>query len=205
MFHRSITAAAALCLALLVACNGDDTSGNGAGSLHVRVNPSSSPLDPDGFAAKIDNGSPRLIPDGGELQLEGMLPGEHTVELTDVDLPCEVTTENPLTVTVVSGDAVTASFTVVCEHTGFIQVRTQTTGEDIDANGYFLDVDGQNAPVIEANGTATLAVDGGVHTVTISDLADNCTAQGPGASQDVTVTGGETAHVTFTVACTAVP
>ena len=58
MFHRSLTAAAALCFTLLVACNGDDTSGNGAGSLHVRVMPSSSPLDLDGFAAKIDNGSP---------------------------------------------------------------------------------------------------------------------------------------------------
>jgi len=205
MIHRSLTAAAALCLALLLACNGDDTSGNGAGSLHVRVTPSSSPLDPDGFAAKIDNGSPRPIPAGGELQLEGMLPGDHAVELTDVDTPCEVTTENPLTVAVVSGDVVTASFTVVCEHTGFIQVRTQTTGEDLDANGYFLDVDGANAPVIGPNATATLAVDGGQHAVTISDIADNYTAQEGGATQDVTVTGGQTAHVTFTVACTALP
>ena len=89
-------------------------------------------------------------------------------------------------------------------HTGFIQVRTQTTGE-ASTNGYFLDVDGANAPVIGANATATLAVDGGQHAVTISDIADNCTAQGAGATQDVTVTGGETAHVTFTVACTALP
>ena len=201
MSHRSL-AAAALSLSLLVACNGDNTSGNASGSLHVRVTPSSSPLYPDGFAARIDNGSSRPIPAGGELQLEGMLPGEHTVELTDVDLPCTIETENPVTVTVPSDDVVTASFTVVCEHTGFIQVRTETTGEDPDPNGYFLDVDGNNAPVIGANATATLAVDAGSHAVTISDIAANCTPEG-GPTQTVNVTGGQTAHVTFNLTCTA--
>ena len=201
MSHARI-AISALCLAFLVAC-GSDSTGNGAGSLHVRVNPPSSPLDPDGFAAKVDNGSSRPIPVDGELQLEGMLPGAHTVELTDVDTPCEVTTENPVTVTVVAGDVVTASFTVVCEHTGFIQVRTQTTGESLDANGYFLDVDGEPAPGIGVNGVATLGVSAGDHDVTLSDVAANCTVGGGGATQSVSVTGGQTTNVTFTVVCTA--
>jgi hypothetical protein len=191
----------ALCLAFLVAC-GDDSTGNGAGSLHVRVNPASNPQDPDGFDARIDAGNARPIPEGGELDLEGMLPGDHTVELTDVDAPCDVTTENPVTVTVVAGDVVTASFTVVCEHTGFIQVRTQTTGENLDPNGYFLAVDGADAPIIGVNDVATLAVDAGAHEVTISDVAANCTVDA--ATQNVTVAGGQTGHVTFTVACTAI-
>ena len=192
----------ALCLAFLVAC-GDDSTGNGAGSLHVRVNPASSPLDPDGFDARVDNGNARPIPADGELQLEGMLPGAHTVELTDVDTPCTVSTENPVTVTVVAGDVVTASFTVVCEHTGFIQVRTQTTGQSLDPNGYFLDVDGEAAPGIGVNGVATLAVPAGDHEVTLSDVASNCTVGGPGATQSVSVTGAQTTNVTFTVVCTA--
>ena len=199
MSHARI-AISALCLAFLVAC-GSDSTGNGAGSLHVRVNPPSSPLDPDGFDAKIDNGNSRPIPVDGELQLEGMLPGEHTVELTDVDAPCEVTTDNPVTVTVVAGDVVTASFTVVCEHTGFIQARAQTTGTNIDPNGYFVDIDGGNALGIDPNGVTTLGVDAGDHTVNLSDVAANCTVQGDGPSQSVTVTGGQTAHVTFEVAC----
>lgn len=193
-------AISALCLAFLVACNGDST-GNGAGSLHVRVNPPSSPLDPDGFDAKIDNGNSRPIPADGELQLEGMLPGAHTVELTDVDTPCDVTTENPVTVTVVAGDVVTASFTVVCEHTGFIQARTHTTGTNIDPNGYFVDIDSGNALGIDANGVTTLGIDAGDHTVNLTDVAANCTVQGDGPSQSVTVTGGQTAHVTFEVVC----
>ena len=200
MSHTRI-AISALCLAFLVAC-GSDSTGNGAGSLHVRVNPPSSPLDPDGFDAKIDNGNSRPIPVDGELELEGMLPGEHTVQLTDVDTPCEVTTENPVTVTVVAGDVVTASFTVVCEHTGFIQARTQTTGTNIDPNGYFVDIDGGNALGIDPNGVTTLGVDAGDHTVNLSDVAANCTVQGDGPSQSVTVTGGQTAHVTFEVVCT---
>jgi len=199
MSHARIVISA-LCLAFLVAC-GSDSTGNGAGSLHVRVDPPSSPLDPDGFDAKIDNGSSRPIPVDGELQLEGMLPGEHTVELTDVDTPCEVTTDNPVTATVVAGDVVTASFTVVCEHTGFIQVRTQTTGPNQDPNGYFLAVDGADAPIIGANDVATLAVPAGAHDVTISDLAANCTVDDD--TQSVTVAGGQTAHVTFAVTCTA--
>ena len=204
MSHPRVTVAA-LSLALLVACNGDDSSGNGAGSLHVQVSPGSSPLDGDGFAVRVDNGSSRPLPADGLLDLEGMLPGEHTVELTDVELPCEVTSENPQTATVVAGDVVTVSFTIACEHTGFIQIRTQTTGEDPDPNGYFLAVDGADAPIIEANGVATLAVDAGEHEVTLSDVAANCTVQGEGAAQTVTVTANETAHLTFVVACTAVP
>ena len=162
-------------------------------------------MDGDGFDVRVDNGNTRPLPADGVLDLEGMLPGEHTLELTDVELPCEVTSANPQTATVVAGDVVNVAFTVACEHTGFIQIWTQTTGEDPDPNGYFLAVDGADAPIIEANVVATLAVDAGEHEVTLSEVAANCTVQGEGAAQTVTVAANETAHLTFVVACTAVP
>jgi hypothetical protein len=205
MPHARVVAVPALCLALLVACGGDDAVNTGAGSLHVRVNPPVSQFDPDGFDVRVDNGSPRDVPAEGELAIEGMSPGPHTVELTDVELPCQVTTDNPRTVTVVADEVVTATFTVVCETTGFIAVTTHTTGDDPDPDGYALAVDGADAPLIGANATVTLATDAGVHGVTLSEIADNCAVQGGSATQTVTVTAGETVDLTFDVACTAVP
>jgi hypothetical protein len=196
-------AAPALCLALLAACSGDDAVNSGAGSIGVQVSPAQSPFDPDGFEVRVDQGAPRAVPDDGGLVFE-VTAGPHTVELTDVELPCEVSGANPRTVTVEGGEIVTASFTVVCEHTGFIAVTTHTTGDDPDPDGYALAVDGANAPLIGSNATVTLAVDAGVHGVTLSEIANNCDVEG-GPTQTVTVDVGETTDLTFEVACTAVP
>jgi hypothetical protein len=191
-------------LALLAGCNGDDSVNSGAGSLHVVVNPAQTPFDQDGFAVRIDEGSLRPIPDEGELVIQGLNPGAHTVLLTDVDLPCQVSGENPRTVTLSGGDEVTATFNIVCSTTGFINVTTHTTGDDPDPDGYALTVDGQNAPLIDANATVTLAVDAGNHAVTLSDVADNCAVQGDD-TQMVAVTAGASTGVTFEVVCTAAP
>jgi hypothetical protein len=192
----------ALCLALLTACGGDDTVNSGTGSISVQVSPAESPLDPDGFDVRVDQGAPRAVPDDGGLVFE-VAAGSHTVELTDVEQPCDVSGANPRTVTVDGGEVVTASFTVVCEHTGFIAVTTHTTGDDPDPDGYALAVDGANAPLIGSNATVTLAVDAGTHAVTLSEIADNCDVGDP--TQTVTVDAGETTDLTFEVACTAVP
>jgi hypothetical protein len=191
-----------VCLALLAACNGDDSVNTGTGSINVVVNPPSSPFDPDGYQARIDNGSPKAVPEQG-LAIPGVFPGDHQVQLTDVDLPCRVTSANPKTVTVTGGDVATAAFTVLCETTGFIHVTTHTTGEDPDPDGYALAVDGADAPLIGANATSTLLVDAGVHDVTISEIADNCSV--PDDTIRVTVDPGGDAFVTFEVVCTAVP
>jgi hypothetical protein len=193
-----------LCLVVLAACGSDGTGNSGAGAVHVVVSPAQTPFDPDGFAARLDEGAPRPIPDQGELVIEGVDPGPHTVRLTDVDLPCQVSGENPRTVTVTGGGDVTAAFTVVCATTGYINITTHTTGDDIDPDGYALAVDGADAPLIGANALSTLAVDAGPHEVTLSEVAANCEVQG-GDTQSVTVTAGEASDVTFEVVCTAIP
>jgi hypothetical protein len=196
---------AALCLALLAACGGDSTNNSGDGSIHILVSQSAFQFDADGFDVRIDQGSPQPMPDNGELIINGVAPGDHTVQLSDVDLPCQVTNENPRTVTVSAGEPVTASFAVTCVSTGFIGVTTHTTGEDPDPDGYALQVDGANAPLIGANETVTLAVDAGDHAVTLSEIADNCAVQDGEDTKTVTVTAGNTTELTFEVVCTAVP
>ena len=198
------SAAAALSLALLAGCGGGDAVGTGAGSIHVVVSPATTPFDQDGFAVRLDNGSPRTIPAAGDIVIEGVDAGAHTLQLTDVDLPCQVTGENPRTVTVTAGESVNANFNVECASTGFINVTTHTTGQDIDPDGYALAVDGRDAPLIGANAVSTLLVDAGTHAVTISEVAANCAVQGED-TQTVTVEPDGSADVTFEVVCTAVP
>ena len=192
-----------LCLALAAACGSDDSVNTGAGTINVAVNPATSPLDPDGFTAKIDNGTPQAIPELGGLQVPGMIPGEHKVTLGDVDSPCRVTTDNPLTVQVVGGETVTASFKISCVSDGFINITTHTTGDDPDPDGYALAVDGEAAPLIGVNDNATVVTTEGNHDVTLSEVAANCAVQG-GDTQSVTVSGGNTSPITFEVVCTAV-
>ena len=199
---RSRVAIPVMCVALLVACNSDDSVNTGTGSINVVVNPPTTTFDPDGFQARIDNGSPKDVPEQG-LAVPGVFPGDHTVQLTDVDLPCHVTTANPKTVTVTPGDVATASFTVVCETTGFLHVTTHTTGEDPDPDGYALAVDGADAPLIGVNDATALAVNAGVHDVTLSEIADNCSV--PDDTIQVTVNPGEDAFVAFEVTCTTAP
>ena len=83
--------ASALTLGLLAGCGGSDAVGTGAGSIHVVVSPATTPFDQDGFAVRLDNGSPRTIPAAGDIVIDGVDAGAHTLQLTDVDLPCQVT------------------------------------------------------------------------------------------------------------------
>ena len=156
MPHPRVTLSA-VCLALLAACSNDSTGDSGNGSIHVLVTPDAFQFDGDGFDVRIDQNTPRPMPDNGELVIDGVTSGDHTVQLSDVDLPCQVSGANPRTVTVTSGGVGTASFSVTCVTTGFIGVTTHTTGEDPDPDGYALAVDGQNAPLIGPNETVTLA------------------------------------------------
>ena len=201
---RVIVPALALCLSLLAAC-GDDAVNSGAGSIHLIVSPGTSTFDTDGWDVRLDEGGARDVPDQGDLVFEGLTSGEHTLQLTDVELPCEVSGQNPRTVIVNSGDVTTVTFNVVCVHTGFIAVTTVTTGEDLDPDGYALSVDEANAPLIGSNDTATLAVDAGPHAVTLSGIADNCAVQDGEPTRSVTVTADETTDLTFEIVCSAVP
>jgi len=74
-------------VALLAAC-GDSGPGFTSGSIHLFVNPISSPFDPDGWAVSVDGAAALAIPDTGEILLEGLAVGDHEVRLTDVDEPC---------------------------------------------------------------------------------------------------------------------
>ncbi|PYP61567.1 MAG: hypothetical protein DMD37_13155, partial [Gemmatimonadetes bacterium] len=105
----------------------------------------------------------------------------------------------------ISGAPINQTATVtVTASTGDLTVTTNTTGQSLDPNGYTVSVDGGAGQAIGINGSATFTgLSAANHTVTLGDVAANCTVSG-GNTQTVAVPGGGTATAPFSVACTAV-
>ena len=84
--------------------------------------------------------------------------------------------------------------------TGSIGVTTVTTGDDIDADGYTLSVDGNNAGAIGVNAVVVIPdLTPGTYSVGLSGIAANCAVQNN--PRDVDVTAGLTENTQFDVAC----
>jgi len=84
--------------------------------------------------------------------------------------------------------------------TGSIGVTTVTTGDDIDADGYTLSVDGNNAGAIGVNAVVIIPdLTPGTYSVGLNGVAANCAVL-PNP-RDVDVTAGLTENTQFDVAC----
>jgi WD40 repeat protein len=87
--------------------------------------------------------------------------------------------------------------------TGAVAVSIATTGGDLDLNGYLATVDGAAPVPIPANGSMVIAdLPTGSHQVALTDVAPNCTLNGPNP-RTASVVGGDTTAVTFAVGCVA--
>jgi hypothetical protein len=85
---------------------------------------------------------------------------------------------------------------------GQITVTVSTSGAEPDSDGYLLSLDGLQGSPIDANGSKTLTVPEGSHTLELAGLAPNCVVPA-GASQTVQVAAAGSAAVRFDVVCTA--
>jgi len=168
----------------------------------------SEPVDPE----TIDQTSMRLYE----------LPGpavEGTVRLTSASaLGVEFVPTNPLlpgkeyrlivmrTIRDLSGDPleVQASLDFTTEGQGpgnLVNVRSVTSGADLDPDGYRVVVNGDVGPFLEANGSVPIpGLEAGTHTVGLAGLSDNCFIDGT-AVQDVALGTSDTVSVDFTITC----
>jgi len=160
-------------------------------------------LDPDGYTVTLDLLQSKSVATNGSTTFSGVLAGNHMVELSGVASNCTVTSSNPQTVTLASS-SVTASFTVSCAATtGNLAVTTNTTGSNLDPDGYTVTADGGPSQTIATNGSVTFSgLATGNHQVTLSGMAANCSVSGANP-QTVNVPAGGTATTTFSVSCTA--
>jgi hypothetical protein len=84
--------------------------------------------------------------------------------------------------------------------TGAIGVTTVTTGDDIDADGYTLSVDGNNGGAIGVNAVVVIPdLTPGTYSIGLNGVAANCAVQNN--PRDVDVTAGLTENTQFDVAC----
>ncbi|MBT8396251.1 MAG: hypothetical protein HKO65_00645 [Gemmatimonadetes bacterium] len=165
--------------------------------LTVETQTSGTVPDPDGYLLQID------AADAGAIavnQTRGfdLMPGDHTVELTGVDPSCVVAGDNPRTVTLPLSTPGATVFEVTCP-VG-LQVRTVTTGANLDPDGYHLTIDA-GAPVdIGINATQNYTLMPGDHELELSLVAGNCTVS-PDNPRTVTLPTDSDIETVFNVTC----
>ena len=174
------------------------------GSLTVTTSTSGSNVDQDGYTVAVDGGPGQAISINGSITFTGLAAGSHDVVVSGVAANCSVSGGSSQSVSVPSGGTATAPFSVSCAATtGDLTVTTNTSGSNLDPDGYTVTVDGTTNQAITINGSVTFTgLAGGSHTVVLSGVAGNCTVSG-GASQTVSVPAGGTATLGFVVTCTA--
>jgi hypothetical protein len=174
------------------------------GSIQVTAATSGAEPDADGYTVSVDGAGGQAVGVNGSVTFTNQAAGDHTVELSGVAANCTVAGDNPRTVTVAAGTTAPTTFSITCSATvGDLEVTTVSTGDDIDADGYTVAVDGGTAQAIGANETLTVTdVTVGDHDVQLGDVAANCTVAGDNP-RTVAVSAGGTAATQFDVTCTS--
>lgn len=108
-----------LCVAMLSvvalpACDDDDPIGPEPGAVEVSVATTGDGTDDDGYEVTIGDASEGVDVDDS-VTFEELEAGTYEVELTDLADGCEVDGDNPVEVTVESGETASVEFDVVCE------------------------------------------------------------------------------------------
>jgi len=159
-----------------------------------------------GYVALVD-GSPRAVFPNVGTRITRLSVGTHEVVLSDVPPNCTVAGPHSRTVDVLFAQVVSLSFPIACvATTGNIEVTTQTSGSDLDPNGYTVQV-GALSPGLQPTIGTTFVTDlpAGEYQVQLDGVGPNCTLEGENP-RAAAVTAGtstrDTARVTFQLTCT---
>jgi TolB protein len=128
--------------------------------------------------------------------------------LGGVPANCAVISPSSPKLTVEFAATVELAFVVSCETGGSVEITGNTTGADLDENGYHTQLwrKGSSTPSyvwIPPNGTATVSrLMSGTYELRFADFLANCAATS--APSSVNVVSGTVTHVTLEVSCAAV-
>jgi hypothetical protein len=168
--------------------------------LAVTVTTTGFDIDPTGYTVWVDNAQSQPVATNGVVTFT-VASGPHLVVLYGVASNCIVGGFNPRMVWPGVDMVAATTFTVTCVAKGEVFVSTNTTGVDLDADGYTVTLDGSVSQPVATNGNVTFTgVPSGSHTVALSGVAANCTVSGAN-SQTATVQSGATASAPFSVSC----
>jgi hypothetical protein len=182
------------------ACSAPAT-GPAVGSLEVRAATVGKSPDADGYRVGVDGMPARPLGSNETLVFLGLTAGSHEVAVSGVASNCSLDGDPVRAVTVDAGETVALELVFTCrERAGTIQVRTASSGEDLDPSGYTLLVDGARVAAMSRSGLAETMAPEGEHTVELAGLSANCTIAGDNP-RPVTVLAGATVSTTFSVTC----
>jgi hypothetical protein len=175
------------------------------GNLQVTASTSGSDPDADGYTVTIDGSLSQHVGSNASVTFNNLDVGTHSVQIetSSVASNCTVGGSNPRNVDVTFNATATTTFSISCvARVGSVQASASTSGVDQDAS-YTVSLDGGSTQTITKNGSYTFTnVSEGSHSVTLGDVAANCTVSGSNP-QDVNVTYGNTATASFSVSCVA--
>lgn len=185
---------------LVAACGGEFVEPTTA-VLELRTVTTGAPVDPDGYAVRLDGGQPTAIGVNGTLSVPDLVAGEHVVELVGLASNCVPAGANPLTVTANAGDVVRARFEVVCStFPGSLEISVVTSGESPDPDGYLILLDDEAGVAVASNETLTFPnIAAGTHAVGLSGWAPNCAVAGD--NPKLVTVASETVPVALEVQC----
>jgi len=191
-------------LALLFAVACESGTGPFTGNLRVTAATSGGDLDLNGYTVRVDDVQRATLTPNGVAVISDLATGNHAIALSDVAANCSPSPTNPSAAMVPAlAETTTVAFAVACVVTG-VRVTTTTTGLDLDANGYIVQMGGTTAPTtVATNGTVDITrLTAGSQSVTLSGLAANCSVSGDNP-QSVTLVTGEVLTVAFQLSCVA--
>jgi len=176
------------------------------GSVQVTTVTTGIDIDPDGYTVSVAGGTGQAIDVNGTITVSGVVHGDRTVQLLNLQSNCSVVNgDNPRTVTVPGEDVVQTTFEVTCVAlTGNLNVTASTTGSGLDPDGYTVSVDGGPGEALPTNGSFAFSdVETGDRSVLLTGIAPNCTVTGDNPAIVTVPPDGIAVH-TFNITCAEV-
>lgn len=193
-----------------VSC-GDDGGGDGDSdaSWTVETQTTGDGTDPDGYTVSLDGGSFRAVGLNDSETYEDLNLGEHTVGILDLADNCQVINGASERVgTLSEGEAKNTLFEIECSSTtstgstGSVQVITETSGDNPDADGYYVGMDGTDLRTIGVNDTVVFTDRGtGNHSLELGGLASQCEVTNGSSQRTVSVVEDSTVSETYQLDC----
>jgi WD40 repeat protein/WD40 domain-containing protein len=200
----AVTVGRIVVLAILMgsaACAGE-TLGPASGALQVAASVVGDGSDLDGFLVVVGRTIERPLVPGQPVLLNAIAPGEYDVALEGVGPNCTLLGPAVHATTVVAGDTAHVAFEVACDPAGgMLRVTVQTSGSDLDPNGYDVLVDGARVASVEPESAVLSAAPAGDRTVTLGSVNPNCIVEPTSRSLAISIGGLATAE--FEIQCVA--
>jgi Tol biopolymer transport system component len=152
----------------------------------------------------LDDEAPRDLAVEDTLVRSDLPPGAYRVAMSGAAPNCAIASPNPREVIVVSGVRTDVAFTVTCgvplEVLGTVEVGLETSGVDLDADGYRVFVGVGSRRVGPTDAVSFNALPPGPIQVRLDGLSPNCTTPSDNPIT-VQVPSGGTVRVNFAVTC----